>query len=168
MGIYQNLETLESNLYNAKKSLANTLVGKGVDSNAENETLTQLIGKIDDIQTGGDSSGGYVQPKGLYIRVSNEENIVAQGWEGFVLTDTSRMFAACTSATSITFGESFDTSNVTNMSYMFNGCGKLKSLDFVIVPLLTKLWRAVRPTVLLHHDPARYHIIPNRLRTPVF
>ena len=129
MGIYQNLETLESNLYNAKKSLANALVGKGLDSNAENETLTQLIGKIDDIQTGGDSSGGYVQPKGLYIRVSNEENIVAQGWEGFVLTDTSSMFAACTSATSITFGESFDTSNVTNMSYMFNGCGKLKSLD---------------------------------------
>ena len=129
MGIYQNLETLESNLYNAKKSLANALVGKGLDSNAENETLTQLIGKIDDIQTGGDSSGGYVQPKGLYIRVSNEENIVAQGWEGFVLTDTSSMFAACTSATSITFGESFDTSNVTDMSYMFNSCGKLISLD---------------------------------------
>ena len=72
MGIYQNLETLESNLYNAKKSLANTLVGKGVDSNAENETLTQLIGKIDDIQTGGEIKN---QTKKITI-VSNGEIVV--------------------------------------------------------------------------------------------
>lgn len=72
MGIYQNLETLESNLYNAKKSLANTLVGKGVDSDAENETLTQLIGKIDDIQTGGEIKN---QTKKITI-VSNGEIVV--------------------------------------------------------------------------------------------
>ena len=45
------------------------------------------------------------------------------------VTDMEGMFAENRSLTSITFGEYFTTSNVTDMSSMFNGCETLPSLD---------------------------------------
>lgn len=39
------------------------------------------------------------------------------------------MFWGCSSLKSVTFGDRFDTHNVTNMTGMFNGCGNLESLD---------------------------------------
>ena len=39
------------------------------------------------------------------------------------------LFAGCTNLRSITFGENWDTSKVTNMAYMFKGCQSLTSLD---------------------------------------
>ena len=39
------------------------------------------------------------------------------------------MFYNCSSITSITFGEDFNTSNVTSMSYLFNGTSELVTLD---------------------------------------
>ena len=45
------------------------------------------------------------------------------------VTNTSRMFAYCTSLTWIKGHEAWDTSNVTNMSCMFRGCTSLQSLD---------------------------------------
>ena len=44
------------------------------------------------------------------------------------VTDISWMFSNCTSLTSLDLSN-FDTSKVTNMSYMFYGCKKLTSLD---------------------------------------
>ena len=43
--------------------------------------------------------------------------------------DSSSMFAALTTITAIDFGDDIDTSNVTNMSFMFTGCFVLTSLD---------------------------------------
>lgn len=43
--------------------------------------------------------------------------------------DCSRMFADYTNLKNISFGNSFDTSNVTNMSGMFSNCAKLEALD---------------------------------------
>ena len=45
------------------------------------------------------------------------------------VTDMSYMFGDCSVLTSITFSPSFDTSKVTDMSYMFSGCSSLTSLD---------------------------------------
>ena len=39
------------------------------------------------------------------------------------------MFSGCSSLTSLTFGENFNTANVTNMEWMFEGCSSLTSLD---------------------------------------
>lgn len=39
------------------------------------------------------------------------------------------MFWGCSSLKSVTFGDRFDTHNVTNKTGMFNGCGNLESLD---------------------------------------
>jgi surface protein len=45
------------------------------------------------------------------------------------VTDMSYMFGDCSVLTSITFSPSFDTSKVTDMSFMFSGCSALTSLD---------------------------------------
>ena len=45
------------------------------------------------------------------------------------VTDMSYMFENCSSLTILDVSN-FDTSNVTNMSYMFKNCSKLTSLDF--------------------------------------
>ena len=154
MGIYQNLETLESNLYNAKKSLATSLSDRGIESNAENETLTQLIGKIDDIQTG-DEGGKFLCPERIFFSGSSattEINLTKidtskvtymgsmfYGCKGLTsldlssldtsnVTSMSSMFGMCTSLTSLDLS-SFDTSNVTSMSNMFSSCSNLTSLD---------------------------------------
>ena len=151
MGIYQNLETLESNLYNAKKSLANALVGKGLDSNVENETLTQLIGKIDDIQTGEGGNpfsilgytntpqyildaidytkttylGSYDEP--VNLNFSRDSKLVFPPYY-----DTSNIiymngkFYQCYN---LQYVPPYDTSKVTNMYYMFGSCRSLTSLD---------------------------------------
>ena len=39
------------------------------------------------------------------------------------------LFRGCTSLSSITFGDNFDTSNVSNMSYLFSGCTSLSKID---------------------------------------
>jgi len=39
------------------------------------------------------------------------------------------MFCDCTNLRSITFGENWDTGNVTDMGYMFKGCKSLTTLD---------------------------------------
>lgn len=40
------------------------------------------------------------------------------------------LFSGCAKLTSVEFGEYFNTSNVTNMSYMFENCYKLTNIDF--------------------------------------
>ena len=45
------------------------------------------------------------------------------------VTDMEWMFYSCSSLTSLNLGDNFDTSNVTNMSYMFYACSSLTSLD---------------------------------------
>ena len=39
------------------------------------------------------------------------------------------MFDGCTSLTNINFGNNFNTTNVSNMSYLFRNCKSLTSLD---------------------------------------
>ena len=46
------------------------------------------------------------------------------------LTNMSYMFSGCTNLTSIEFGKTFDTSKVTNMQHMFGYCTYLTSVDF--------------------------------------
>lgn len=50
----------------------------------------------------------------------------------FDTSDTTRLsftFRCCTSLKSIYFGKKFDTSNVTNMGYLFYGCARLTNID---------------------------------------
>ena len=45
------------------------------------------------------------------------------------VTNMNALFYGCSNLESILFGQNFDTPNVTNMLNMFNGCSKLTSLD---------------------------------------
>ena len=129
MGIYQELEALETNIYDAKKSLATSLSDRGVESNAENETLTQLIGKIDNIQTGGES-GKFLCPERIYFSGSSATTeIDLTKIDTSNVTNMSYMFYQCNSLTSLDLS-SFNISNVTYMTYMFGSCGGLISITF--------------------------------------
>jgi surface protein len=58
----------------------------------------------------------------------NIEDIILDKYDTSNVTDMSCMFEGCSSLKSLDLS-SFDTSNVTNMSNMFEGCSSLKSLD---------------------------------------
>ena len=128
MGIYQELEALETNIYDAKKSLATSLSDRGVESNAENETLTQLIDKVNQIQTG-DEGGKFLCPERIFFSGSSATTEI-----NLTKIDTSKvtymgyMFYGCTSLTELDLS-SLDTSNVTDMKYMFGMCSSFKTLD---------------------------------------
>lgn len=67
-----------------------------------------------------DDSGDLDVPYDLYI--AGDGGVVAN-------KDSSYLFAGYYYVTSIEFNDCFDTSNVTDMSYMFMGCEKFVSLD---------------------------------------
>ena len=55
------------------------------------------------------------------------------------ITDMSYMFKYCRMPDNFSLGDNFDTSNVTNMAYMFNGC--IIPADFVLNNKFDKIYR---------------------------
>lgn len=107
--------------------LATNLVSKGVSAEGT-ETTTELINKVNDIESGGTS---VINPEWTDWRYfsyyDNRNDLVAK----LKYSDTangknfSNMFYACSSLTTI---PQLDTSNGTNFGAMFNGCRALTSI----------------------------------------
>ena len=107
--------------------LSTNLVSKGVSAEGT-ETTTELINKVNDIESGGTS---VINPEWTDWRYfsyyDNRNDLVAK----LKYSDTangknfSNMFYACSSLTTI---PQLDTSNGTNFGAMFNGCSALTSI----------------------------------------
>lgn len=107
--------------------LATNLVSKGVSAEGT-ETTTELINKVNDIESGGTS---VINPEWTDWRYfsyyDNRNDLVAK----LKYSDTangknfSNMFYACSSLTTM---PQLDTSNGTNFGAMFNGCSALTSI----------------------------------------
>ena len=107
--------------------LATNLVSKGVSAEGT-ETTTDVINKVNDIESGGTS---VINPEWTDWRYfsyyDNRNDLVAK----LKYSDTangknfSNMFYACSSLTTI---PQLDTSNGTNFGAMFNGCSALTSI----------------------------------------
>lgn len=107
--------------------LATNLVSKGVSAEGT-ETTTELINKVNDIESGGTS---VINPEWTDWRYfsyyDNRNDLVAR----LKYSDTangknfSNMFYFCSSLTTI---PQLDTSNGTNFGAMFNGCSALTSI----------------------------------------
>ena len=110
--------------------LATNLVSKGVSAEGT-ETTTELINKVNDIESGGTS---VINPEWTDWRYfsyyDNRNDLVAK----LKYSDTangknfSNMFYNCTALTSI---PQLDTSNGTNFGYMFNGCSALTTIPLL-------------------------------------
>ena len=107
--------------------LATNLVSKGVSAEGT-ETTTELINKVNDIESGGTS---VINPEWTDWRYfsyyDNRNDLVAK----LKYSDTSKgtnfgyMFYYCTNLTTI---PQLDTSKGINFGYMFNSCSKLTNL----------------------------------------
>lgn len=110
--------------------LATNLVSKGVSAEGT-ETTTELINKVNDIESGGTS---VINPEWTDWRYfsyyDNRNDLVAK----LKYSDTANgknfsfMFYNCTALTSI---PQLDTSNGTNFGYMFNGCSALTTIPLL-------------------------------------
>ena len=107
--------------------LATNLVSKGVAAEGT-ETTTELINKVNDIESGGTSA---INPEWTDWRYfsyyDNRNDLVAKLKYSDTANgkDFSNMFYACSSLTTI---PQLDTSNGTNFGAMFNGCSALTSI----------------------------------------
>ena len=107
--------------------LATNLVSKGVSAEGT-ETTTELINKVNDIESGGTS---VINPEWTDWRYfsyyDNRNDLVAKLKYSDTANgkDFSNMFYACSSLTTI---PQLDTSNGTNFGAMFNGCSALTSI----------------------------------------
>ena len=134
--------------------LATNLVSKGVSAEGT-ETTTELINKVNDIESGGTSVINPEWTDWRYFSYYNNRNdLVAKLKYSDTAngTDFSNMFYYCTSLTSIpqlstSNGKNFsfmfysctaltsipqlDTSNGTNFGYMFNGCRALTTIPLL-------------------------------------
>ena len=63
-----------------------------------------------------------------YQNINLEKNITIELLIGNNVTDYSYMFNGCSSLSSITFNSNWNTNKVTNMKWMFFGCSSLESL----------------------------------------
>ena len=107
--------------------LATNLVSKGVSAEGT-ETTTELINKVNDIESGGTS---VINPEWTDWRYfsyyDNRNDLVAKLKYSDTANGTnfSNMFNSCKGLTSI---PQLDTSNGTNFSYMFTNCTVLTSI----------------------------------------
>ena len=107
--------------------LATNLVSKGVSAEGT-ETTTELINKVNDIESGGTSAINPEWTDWQYFSYNNNRNdLVAK----LKYSDTSKgirftsMFQGCSSLTTI---PQLDTSNGTNFSNMFSSCYALTTI----------------------------------------
>ncbi len=66
---------------------------------------------------------------GLFSNLTNVTSIDLSNMDTSGMTNMANMFSDNTSLTNITFGDNFNTSNVTSMYAMFNNCNFLKKID---------------------------------------
>ena len=96
-----------------------------IDASSDYYTSTQYITKVKQFGELNAEEYGFAQCKNL-IEVSGENLVTSKTFEK--VTDMSYMFDSCTSLTSLDVSK-FDTSNVMSMYQMFNNCRELSNLN---------------------------------------
>ena len=66
---------------------------------------------------------------GYFLNATNLKKVDLSNFDGSALVNMGALFASDSALTSVTFGSSFDTSNVTTMNGLFSECTALKSVD---------------------------------------
>ena len=66
----------------------------------------------------------------MFHGCSSLTSLDISSWNTGKVTSMDNMFGICYNLTSLTFGENFITASCTNFSNMFQGCGKMRYLDF--------------------------------------
>ena len=128
MGLQQNLNDIQTDLLNAKTAIAQSISNKGVECSADDK-LSTFAEKIDSITTG--STGG----TGNKIMLTNGTKFAystafdPELYDTSNVTDMSDMFNNCSGLTGELDLSSWDVSSVTNMSDMFNLCSRLTNID---------------------------------------
>ena len=132
MTIYEQLDNLENNIINAKQILSDNLNMKGVGV-SENDTLTTLAEKVNDIPQGGSGGDGFdFSVIGYNQSISNQLNQSIQNDIEHSKTKYDEWNPSNTSAknkfngdTNLVYVPNIDTSNVIDMEGMFKGCSLL-------------------------------------------
>ena len=127
MGLQQNLNNIQTNLLQAKTAIAQSISHKGVECSAD-EALSTYATKIDSISGG--STGGtgekFVVPNGTKFAYSTAFN--PELYDTSNVTDMSDMFNNCSRLTSLDLS-GWNTSKAIYMNNMFQKCSRLTSLD---------------------------------------
>ena len=140
MSIASELQTLKTNIENVQNTLYTNLVGKGVTDISESDTLSTLADKVNDVVGGGGGSGDCpsaidFSSIGYDTEFSNEINADINADVAYSKTLYDAWNPSNTSAsnlykndTKLVYAPHIDTSNVTNMEWMFANCSRLTSV----------------------------------------
>ena len=137
MSLNSDLQTLKTNIEGVKSTLYTNLTNKGVTSITESDTLSTLADKVSTITTGGGSGGSGIDfsPIGYNAEFNAELNekmnsdiayskSLLDAWN----PSNDSAYRLYKSNKKLVYAPNIDTSNVTNMNAMFNGCSRLTSV----------------------------------------
>ena len=134
-----SIETQIIRLQNAKASIKTAIENKGVEV-GDNVKLDNYAELIDSITVGSGDGEEHVNPDFYNVRTNNGTNyrylfhsysgtnLDLSNWDTSHVTNMSYMFGYCSSLTTLDLSN-WKTSEVTDMSNMFNACSSLTSLD---------------------------------------
>ena len=145
MSLNSDLQTLKTNIEGVKSTLYTNLTNKGVTDITESDTLTTLANKVSTITAGG--SGVDFSPIGYDAEISEKaiENInddvaysksLLDAWN----TSNTSAYELYSGDTKIVYAPNINTSNVTNMAYMFYKCVRLTSVPLYNTSKVTKFY----------------------------
>ena len=145
MSLNSDLQTLKTNIEGVKSTLYTNLTNKGVTDITESDTLSTLANKVSTITAGG--SGVDFSQIGYNEEISNKaiENInddVAYSKKLYDAWNTSNTSAyeLYSGDTKLIYAPNINTSNVTDMAYMFYKCASLTTVPVYNTSKVTKFY----------------------------
>lgn len=118
-----------------KQTLVDNLVTKGVEA-TNDETFTSLVPKVLDIQTGGGSSKYAPKRISFYEYNGTDLDYELSNLDTSNITNMGFMFQYCTNVTKLDLSN-FNTSKVTYMRSMFHMCTSIEELDLSVFDTTT-------------------------------
>ena len=145
MSLNSDLQTLKTNIEGVKSTLYTNLTNKGVTDITESDTLSTLANKVSTITAGG--SGVDFSPIGYSDELSEKaiENInddvaysktLYDSWN----TSNTSAYELYSGDTKLIYAPNINTSNVTNMAYMFYKCDRLTIVPLYNTSKVTKFY----------------------------
>ena len=136
MSLNSDLQTLKTNIEGVKSTLYTNLTNKGVTSITETDTLSTLAHKVSTITAGGSGGNGFDFTQIGYSDELNSElnsdinsdiaysKSLLDAWN----PSNTMAYQLYYNYTKLVYAPNIDTSNVTNMGYMFSNCSSLKTV----------------------------------------
>ena len=136
MSLNSDLQTLKTNIEGVKSTLYTNLTNKGVTSITETDTLSTLAHKVSTITAGGSGGSGFDFTQIGYSDELNSElnsdinsdiaysKSLLDAWN----PSNTMAYQLYYNYTKLVYAPNIDTSNVTNMGYMFSNCSSLKTV----------------------------------------